>query len=107
MDALRTFSSFFNAEELHQKVAKKNIGLATIYRFLKERENQGEVHAYICNKRRIYSLGKKNHTHFSCESCNKVAHLHLKNVDFLDSIPEKICHFQIDITGICALCSRK
>ena len=106
--ATQEFTAFFNAEELHRKVARHIPGLATIYRFLNSLENSGEIHAFLCNHRKIYSLSKKNHAHFTCEVCGAISHVALKNVDFLkENIPGKACHFQIDITGICEKCLKK
>ncbi len=102
-----TFSSFFNAEELYLKAAQKNskIGLATVYRFLKDKEERGEVHSFLCESRKIYSISKKNHVHFTCEQCGKRQHITAKKLDFLKTaVPGKVCHFQIDISGICEKC---
>ena len=106
-DELAKFSSFFDAYELHEKVAKKNskIGIATVYRFLNNLEDSGGVHSYLCDNKRIYSFGKKSHIHFTCENCNAKKHIDLKNVDFLkEVVDERICHFQIDLSGLCKNC---
>lgn len=95
---------FFSAEELHQHVP--TIGIATIYRFLNKSVKNGELHAYQCNRKFIYSSSKKNHSHFLCEKCAEVKHINLNKLDFLNSqIKGKVCHIQIDITGICEKCS--
>ena len=104
------FSSFFSAEDLWHKVVKKSpkLGLATIYRFLKTRVKERELHSYTCSGRIIYSANQNNHVHFHCQKCGEVKHLELKKVDFL---PPKewgsVCHFQVDLTGTCDLCLRK
>ena len=104
---LTQFTSFFNAEELYRHVQKKNpnIGIATVYRFLKTREDQGELHSFICNRKTIYSTNKNNHCHFVCEKCGIVQHIPAKNLDFLSkSIAGEVCHVQIDVTGVCKDC---
>ncbi len=109
LQAVQSFKSFFDAATLHQQVHKDNpkVGIATTYRFLKHLEEKGEVHSYLCDKRKIYSIGKQNHVHFTCEHCGKKTHLSLKNVDFLkQEITDEICHFQLDIMGICKECSK-
>jgi Fur family ferric uptake transcriptional regulator len=42
--------NFFNAEEIFELARKKdkNIGIATIYRFLKEMRKKGIINSYIC-----------------------------------------------------------
>jgi len=105
--AMQKSTTLFDAKELYQHAFKK-IGLATIYRFLKTAEDAGEIHSFICNNRKIYSLGKKNHIHFHCEKCGLITHITIKNADFLhEELPGKVCHFQIDITGICNDCLKK
>ncbi len=109
-EGISTFKGFFDAYELHAWTMKRNpkMGMATIYRFLKELEEHGEVHSYLCEQRKIYSRGTKNHVHFTCEHCGNIEHIPLKRVDFLDQvIAGKACHFQIDITGICKECLRR
>ncbi|HIH11887.1 TPA: transcriptional repressor [Candidatus Woesearchaeota archaeon] len=107
LDALAECSSFFSVEELQELVKTKNqnMGIATIYRFLKKSEESGKVHSYICNNRKIYSTHTKNHIHFICERCLKIHHIHLAKADFLQkNIPGKSCHFQLNISGICTQC---
>ena len=107
LERINTFNSFFSAEAIYQTVKEKNVGLATVYRFLKSLEEKGEVHSYLCNNRKIYSRKKDNHIHFTCEKCNLIKHLTAKNVDFLQEITDgQVCHFQIDVAGICKNCSK-
>ncbi len=108
LHAVQASKSFFDAAALHHRVQviNREIGIATIYRFLKQLEEEGEIHSFLCDKRKIYSLSKQNHVHFSCEHCGKKSHLTLKNVDFLkQEITDEICHFQLDLVGICKSCS--
>ena len=99
--------TFFTAEELHKKVLKKDkkIGIATIYRFIKELKKQGKVYSYLCNRRNIFSKGQKSHCHFICEKTGKVIHFEINNLDFLkNKIPGSITSFQLEVKGICNNC---
>lgn len=103
-------AGFFSAEELHQRTQQKHpdIGIATVYRFLKESAKKGRLHSYQCGKRTIYSAHHQNHCHFICEKCGKTEHISVKNVDFLaKTIKGTICHFQVDIYGLCDACEVK
>jgi len=109
-EEIRKFSSFFSADDFFALVRKKDskIGIATIYRFLAELVKKGEIHSYLCNRRTVYSLDKKSHCHFVCEGCGKVDHLDIKSLDFVDNKVEgSICHFQIDVSGVCKSCLEK
>ncbi len=99
------FKSLFDAFELHSKLKDKKIGLATIYRFLASLEAKGEIHSFTCGGKKVYSTSKENHAHFSCEKCGKLRHIKISNADFLkDLVTDSICHFQIELTGICSEC---
>lgn len=107
MTEITTFSSFFNAEELYKTVSKKNpkIGIATVYRFLNGLTKNGEIHSFQCNRKTLYSNSKKNHCHFTCEKCGGKKHIDIKKLDFLNQqVDGEVCHFQIDVTGICKRC---
>ena len=101
--------SFFDAYELHARIAKKEkgIGLATVYRFLNTLENEGSIHAFVCDDRKIYSSGKRNHAHFRCEKCGASKHMYIKDAGFLKQVAGKACHFQIEVTGFCSECLRE
>jgi Fur family ferric uptake transcriptional regulator len=101
------FTSFFTADELYNKIKGKdhNIGMATVYRFLKDLRRKKELHSYICNRKMIYSREENNHCHFICQRCNKITHFSIDKIDFLKTkIKGDICHFQIDVYGICEEC---
>lgn len=107
---LKAKKTFFTAEELYRSINKKDpkIGLATVYRFLKEQTERESLHTYVCNRRTLFSTQEKTHAHFFCEVCKKERHVDLKNVDFLkNELQEDICHIQINITGICKDCKKK
>ncbi|MCK5477004.1 MAG: transcriptional repressor [Candidatus Aenigmarchaeota archaeon] len=104
------FNTFFTAEELYQRVKKvnKDIGLATIYRFLKRVRKAGNMYSYTCNNKIIYSKENKSHCHFVCEETGKVVHFDINSLDFLkDKIPGSIISFQIEVRGICNKCSKR
>ena len=108
-EELEKLDSFFDVLELHKRIAKKKkCGLTTIYRFLNGLEAKEQIHSFICNDRKIYSRSTNNHIHFRCNSCSSVEHVITKKTDFLDAVAgSEVCHFQIDIVGICSNCRAK
>ena len=101
------FSSFFTGEELFKSVKKidPKIGIATIYRSLKSMRDKELIHSYNCDKKTVYSKSKDSHCHFICEKCHAKTHIKIENIDFFkQGVSGKICHFQIDIYGICREC---
>ena len=104
---ISTFTSLFTADELFDKIKKKDntIGIATVYRFLKDLRKKKELHSYICERKMIYSREKNNHCHFIYQKCDQITHFNIEKIDFLSSkIKGDICHFQIDVHGICDKC---
>ncbi len=97
---------FFFAEDLHSIITKNNpIGIATVYRFLKHMNEQGGLHSYSCNGKTIYSSNAKSHSHFTCRLCGEIRHINVKSLDFVNTQKDgDICHFQINIQGICNKC---
>ncbi|MEM4755589.1 MAG: transcriptional repressor [Candidatus Woesearchaeota archaeon] len=96
--------TFFSADELHALALKKDktIGIATVYRFLKEAKKQGILHSYSCNRKTIYSKQSTSHCHFICEATGKVIHFEIDSIDFLkDKIPGTIKSFQLEVRGYC------
>jgi len=109
-EEIKSLHSFFDAEKLYMRVSKKNkkIGIATVYRFLKKLTEEGKIHSYSCNRKIIYSTNVRSHCHFICENCGNIKHINLKKLDFLQKeVKGDICHFQIDITGVCEKCQTK
>lgn len=103
-EAMNEINTFFDAEELNKKA--KNIGIATVYRFLKKQEEKGNVYSYICNRRKVYSKEKKSHCHFICEKTGKIIHFEIEDINFLkNKIPGKITSFQLEVKGVCKDCS--
>jgi Fe2+ or Zn2+ uptake regulation protein len=106
-EEIRKFRTFFTAEEVHGKVRERDpkIGIATVYRYLNNYEGEDRLHHYICDRRKVYSFKSDNHCHFQCNVCGKKTHFHIEKLDFLKrSIKGGICHFQIDVTGVCEEC---
>ena len=107
---LDSFDSFFDAAQFYNAVVAKKgvVGLATVYRYLASLESSCSVHSFVCDGRKIYSKDLRNHAHFTCEKCARVEHLHIKTVDFLRlNHGGKVCHFQLELVGVCEKCSKK
>ncbi len=109
LEELKNLSTFFTAEDLYEKVKKKkgNIGLATVYRFLKDMRKTHRIYSYSCKGKVVYSSNSRNHSHFTCEKCLKSTHIDIESIDFLKNIEAKVCHFQINVDGICKKCQEK
>ena len=108
-DEIKKRHSFFSAEDIYRAAQKKDktIGIATVYRYLKFLKNHNRLHSYVCDRKTIYSVEDKNHCHFTCEQCGRLEHIHIQSLDFLKRhIGGEICHFQIDVTGICEKCKK-
>ena len=100
--------SFFSSEDLYKRVNKKDekIGIATVYRILRDLKERDKLHSYICKRRMIYSKDRKSHCHFKCQECGKIFHLSIKFIDFLKEKVGSVCHFQIDVEGVCENCQK-
>ena len=106
---INKFKTFFTAEELYEKVRliDKNIGLATIYRFLKTLRKNRNIFSYNCDGKLIYSKENRSHCHYVCEETGRVIHFNIDSLDFLKSkIPGSITSFQIEVKGVCTKCSK-
>ena|SRR3989338_4297353 len=107
-EELKKFDSFFTADGLYWKIKIRDdrIGVATIYRFLNDMKKRGELHTYTCNRKSLYSKNLSSHCHFTCQSCGRISHIEVNQLDFLSKkIKGKICHFQIDVSGVCEECA--
>ena len=99
---VKKLNKFFNAEDLLEKVSKldKNIGIATIYRFLKDLRDKDLIYSYQCNGKTIYSTTKRSHCHFECVESGKIIHFEIDNLDFIkNKIPGEIESFQLEVKG--------
>ncbi len=119
-DEITKIKTFFSAEDLHNRLHKNkknennnnkkntSLGIATIYRSLNRFVKEGRLCSYVCNRRMLYSQHNRNHCHFICENCNKNVYFEIKSIDFLkNKIDGKICHFQVDLSGLCSDCLKK
>lgn len=107
-EEIKKLSSFFTADDLLSNANKRdgNIGIATVYRFLADLVKKRSIHSYTCNRKSLYSLKEGSHCHFICEKCGKTEHIHVKSLDFIkNQINGSMCHFQIDVVGICERCN--
>ena len=108
-EVVQKLKTFFTAEELleHAQKKDKRIGLATVYRFLKEYSKAGKVHTFMCDRKLLYAREKRSHCHYICERCGKMQHISIQDLNFLKkNLPGKICHFQIEVHGQCSSCEK-
>ena len=97
-ELIPTFATFFTAEQFYQRAQERDshLGIATVYRFLRDLTTHHHLHSYLCNRRMIYSLQHKSHCHFICQRCTKLTNFNVDTLDFLDKrMRGTICHFQI------------
>ncbi|MFH2021061.1 MAG: transcriptional repressor [archaeon] len=109
-EEMKKMDCFFTADELFDRVRKKDkkMGMATIYRFLNDIGCKDALHCYVCDRKKVYSSEKNNHCHFICSKCGKTSHLDIGSIDSIKkNIKGKICHFQIDVYGICEDCLKQ
>ena len=100
----KKFTTFFSAEDLLGSVSKKDskVGIATIYRYLKDLREKDQIYSYSCSGKTIYSNEKKSHCHFECVETGEIVHFEIDNLDFLkDKIPGNIESFQLEVKGVC------
>lgn len=110
-EEIKKLDPFFTADDLFKQASKKdsNLGIATVYRFLKDLVSKKRLYSYICDRRTLYSIQKNSHCHFICEKTGKIIHFDIENLDFLkhikDKIPGTIKSIQLEIKGVCNGCS--
>lgn len=103
-------NGFFTGDEVFAKASEKDrsLGLATVYRYLKEQREQGKLHVYSCGRRLLYAREERNHCHFQCEVCGTLSHFSLTKLDFLQGhVPGNVCHVQLDVHGVCENCRQR
>ena len=104
---------FFTAEDIFKKAKSldSTIGIATVYRFLKDLKKKNKIYTYVCDRKTLYSKENKSHCHFVCDKTGKVIHFKINNLNFLKNIrkqiPGEITSFQLEIHGICDNCAIK
>ena len=99
---IKKINKFFSSEDLLNRVSKTNekIGIATIYRFLKELLKEDKIYSYTCCGKKMYSTIKRSRCHFECTETKKIVHFEIDNLDFLkDKVPGEIESFQLQIKG--------
>lgn len=107
-EEINRFENFFSTEELHERLSKKdkNIGIATIYRYLKNEKEKRNLHSFKCENKQIYSKTNNIHAHFICQKCNKITHFELKDISVIkQNVKGSICHLNLEVHGLCDKCS--
>ncbi len=108
----KKLGKFFSAEELHNKCETEgqNIGIATIYRFLKKEAENENLNVFECEGKKIYSRSENEHSHFTCTNCHKKVHLKTPMKIFKELKKQAnftLEAFQIEIAGLCENCISK
>ena len=101
------FPNFFSTEDLYQKIIKKDnkIGIATLYRYLKEQKEKRKLHSFTCENKQVYSKTNNIHAHFICQNCGKIEHFQIKDLSQIKkSITGSICHMNLEVHGLCKKC---
>lgn len=109
-EATTQMDSFFDAKDLHAQASKKDqdLGIATVYRYLRDAVEHGRLHPYRCGRRNVYTRKQRSHCHFVCEETGKTVHFDLDDVEFLkDKIPGTITSIQLEVRGVCDECKPK
>lgn len=107
-EEISKLDSSFDVESIWELAKKRdsNIGIATVYRHLREAVKKGSLFKYSCNGKSIYSRKSVSHCHFECEKTGKVFHFELDDLSFLQKkVPGKIKSVQLEVKGICDDCS--
>jgi Fe2+ or Zn2+ uptake regulation protein len=107
---LKKQKTYFTSNEFFTKVEKENnrISRATMFRFLKELRKKSKITSFICNRKLLYTLNHNNHAHFICELCGTKQHISIKDLSSLaKSVSGSLCHFNLDMYGMCERCKEK
>ena len=95
-EAIEKFDTFFDAEDLHEQVPE--VGIATIYRFLKSEETRGKLFSFVCCRKSVYSK-QQQHCHMINVKTGELDHFKLKDIDFLkDKVPGSIVSINVEVT---------
>jgi Fur family ferric uptake transcriptional regulator len=101
---------FFSAVRLHELALKKDssLGLATVYRFLRDAKRSGLLSEYVCDRKKVYAKGRIGHCHFVCERTGRMIHFDLDDISVLqEKIPGTITSFSLEVKGVCDDCQSK
>ena len=107
LHTISSFKTFFNAQDVLDSIksntnSQKKIGIATIYRVLKNLKESRKIYSYKCEGKTIYSNSQKSHCHFNCTKTGRSFHFEIDSLDFLkDKIPGDIESIQIEVLGSC------
>ncbi|SHJ29588.1 Fur family transcriptional regulator [Parasporobacterium paucivorans] len=113
-------STHLTAEQIHQRVKERKIGLATIYRNLKLFESLGIVKEIPSGGTSYYELKlfarKPLHIHFKCLKCNCMtdmddSEITMEYVRLNQKVEKKlgaeVMDADITLLGICSACKAK
>lgn len=104
--AIKSQKGIFTVDDIYENLKNKNIGIATVYRYMNNLRKSGKIHYYTCNNRFVYSIKKTVHAHFICEKCHQKEHIKIHDINWLKKYGD-VCHVQIEIYGICKHCKLK
>ena len=110
LDLALGINGFFSSQDLFKLTKKKDsrIGIATVYRVLKNLKEKNKIYSYTCDRKVLYSNKKISHCHYICEKTGKIIHFNIDSLDFLkeirDKIPGSISSVQLEIRGTCDNC---
>ena len=104
-----------SAEEIHEKVKKKNdkVSLGTVYRNLGILEAEGKVAKLnLSSEKAVYEADSKPHHHLICTNCGDIKDIHdpanLKCVACLSWVKDfNIEKAYINAFGLCGKCKKK
>ena len=107
---------FVNAEQIMQymKKRKQEVGLTTIYRYLKLLEDNNNVRTEVIEHTKHYqyiTLECSDHFHLKCKNCGKTIHLHCHEFENVSNHIKKEHKFSLDnnnmIYGLCEKCNER
>ena len=120
LSILKNSKTHPTAEELYEKVKLKipNVSKGTVYRNLKDLENDGKVKKLAKAQSRVVyyqyvdCASCKGHIHLSCTNCGNIVHLPEQESEVLEKTILKNSHFNIDksstiLYGVCEKCNKK
>lgn len=107
---------YINVDDIFKYMSEKkyNVGLTTIYRYLKLLEKQGSLRTETIENTKHYQYISdecKNHYHLKCKSCGNIIHLDCKEFEKINKHIQNEHNFHISdqtmIYGICDKCYKK
>lgn len=117
LKAAAAMPGHFTAEELHRKLNRSDIGIATVYRTVQLLQEMGYIkQAHIPGGSAVYEYtqdeGGHSHAHMQCTLCNTVLELREDMMSEMeDAVLEQygfeVADHHIVLTGLCASCRRR